>query len=867
MTDDSTMSRPDGGQSDTRRFPQALPLFVGRDAEMQMATSALREGRGVFVYGPRGCGRTRFVREVMAAVDDEIRARVWIGDNIQGLKGEQSVQVAEAVRSGSIVPLATVRTPARLCVSLDELWREDQVVHIELAPYSANHLLRIAEGFLSGRLHHDAVPAVIPRRGGADLVALRETLAEARRSGAIGLRDGFYGLTGAPLVGSVMRRNLHSAVLGSEPVTQTVGDLLDLVALVPGVGLQAVRRMMADIGITGPIDAELEQLEEDGIIAVEDSVAGPRLSLADGLMELYLPQTIGVMRRRRLATAAVTALSDVPLALLGPGELVAFARHSLWLGRSVEPGTLARAAHVSLRDPGATESAQLAQAAIDAGAGFDAQMAMAVAELNSGASDAALSRLRRLSAEAEGDAQKAEAVTTWLIHATERQGATGLQPLPSSDLPSDAVSDLRASAVNGFILHALDDSVGAAALIEPALGVLVGEEVAQAHFVIANGALLEGRLTKSRAGLQMAEELLVKEGGDTSRIHLSGAILASFEGRIGEALAVVEQFRQAAGAFGQWAAQAFCGWAIGGLHLTSGNIPLAIDELEASVLTMERVGMSRTVLLVRTDLATALALAGRVAEARDALAPSLTPSGRITDLEAKVLQAQGWIHAMDGDVELAAMSFDTAAEAFAAPGHSMPSLIARSDAARVGAARGSLAAMEKLAVHVEGPFAEILLRDTRALAREEAAGADAPSDHRSELAREAGEIGQEAAALHLHLVAAEAHSRAARLHRLCDENRHAAAADRRCSEQLALCGLSTLPLRDREAAGTSTLSSREEEIARRAVDGASNREIAAELVLSVRTVETHLLRIYRKLGVRARAELGDALRSSGGALS
>lgn len=51
------------------------------------------------------------------------------------------------------------------------------------------------------------------------------------------------------------------------------------------------------------------------------------------------------------------------------------------------------------------------------------------------------------------------------------------------------------------------------------------------------------------------------------------------------------------------------------------------------------------------------------------------------------------------------------------------------------------------------------------------------------------------------------------------------------------------------------LSESERRIAALAADGRSNREIAAVLYLSVRTVETHLTHIYRKLGVRSRAEL------------
>ncbi len=37
--------------------------------------------------------------------------------------------------------------------------------------------------------------------------------------------------------------------------------------------------------------------------------------------------------------------------------------------------------------------------------------------------------------------------------------------------------------------------------------------------------------------------------------------------------------------------------------------------------------------------------------------------------------------------------------------------------------------------------------------------------------------------------------------------------------------------------------------------GRTNREVAAQLVLSEKTIESHLSRIYRKLGVSSRAEL------------
>ena len=51
------------------------------------------------------------------------------------------------------------------------------------------------------------------------------------------------------------------------------------------------------------------------------------------------------------------------------------------------------------------------------------------------------------------------------------------------------------------------------------------------------------------------------------------------------------------------------------------------------------------------------------------------------------------------------------------------------------------------------------------------------------------------------------------------------------------------------------LTPQELSVARLVASGLSNREVASELVLSVRTVESHLTRIYSKLGVSSRAQL------------
>ena len=63
----------------------------------------------------------------------------------------------------------------------------------------------------------------------------------------------------------------------------------------------------------------------------------------------------------------------------------------------------------------------------------------------------------------------------------------------------------------------------------------------------------------------------------------------------------------------------------------------------------------------------------------------------------------------------------------------------------------------------------------------------------------------------------------------------------------------------RDGTGTAELTPQELQIALLVAEGATNREAAASLFLSPKTVEVHLTRAYRKLGVRSRTELARAL--------
>ncbi|MBV8988857.1 MAG: helix-turn-helix transcriptional regulator [Solirubrobacterales bacterium] len=64
--------------------------------------------------------------------------------------------------------------------------------------------------------------------------------------------------------------------------------------------------------------------------------------------------------------------------------------------------------------------------------------------------------------------------------------------------------------------------------------------------------------------------------------------------------------------------------------------------------------------------------------------------------------------------------------------------------------------------------------------------------------------------------------------------------------------------RKRDASTLDDLTPQELRISRLVAGGASNKDIAAQLFLSRRTVEYHLAKVYAKLGISSRFELAHA---------
>jgi DNA-binding NarL/FixJ family response regulator len=189
-------------------------------------------------------------------------------------------------------------------------------------------------------------------------------------------------------------------------------------------------------------------------------------------------------------------------------------------------------------------------------------------------------------------------------------------------------------------------------------------------------------------------------------------------------------------------------------------------------------------------------------------------------------------------------------------------------------ALGRRAEAERGVAAAEDVAARTGMRFALAMARRAAAAVALDAgDHRLAAAR-AGESAALADALGLRLDAALARLLAGRALARVGDREGAVAALRRAAAELDACGArrsrdqaeqelgrlgQRTPRRSRagrsDETGVGSLTARELEVARLIVDRRTNAEIAAELFLSQKTVETHIRNLFHKLGVSSRVEV------------
>ncbi len=309
--------------------------------------------------------------------------------------------------------------------------------------------------------------------------------------------------------------------------------------------------------------------------------------------------------------------------------------------------------------------------------------------------------------------------------------------------------------------------------------------------------------------------------------HDLAVVLAlGLAGRMGEAAEAADAAEQAARVGGrdqpvQWAL-----WMRAWVLLERGDLDAARAAARESVALAADLDRSALVVIARAVLGAALVASGQPEEGRRLLAAyDVDP--------AWICRWSPWLVAGDlaaGDVAAARVHAERAASL--APGTGL---------AGARAAAGRAQALLALA---EGDAAGAAGLALRAAADARDAGASLDAARALILAGRAAATADRRAALgHL--------EEAAALAAACG----AAGARAEAVRELRRLGrrIGTGGARGDGGAGIGALSGREREIAGLVAQGLTNREIGARIHLSEKTVETHLSRVFAKLGVRGRA--------------
>jgi len=294
----------------------------------------------------------------------------------------------------------------------------------------------------------------------------------------------------------------------------------------------------------------------------------------------------------------------------------------------------------------------------------------------------------------------------------------------------------------------------------------------------------------------------------------------------------------------------FLAWAIAkitsGLVATHrGNFREAISSIEQALAALSAEDPLPWRLPARLLLARAYAALGRPGEAERVLVDAAEHTGPHVALhEPQRTLAKAWVAAAKGmerrAIELAKAAADRA--------HETAQYAVEAEALHHAARFGDRTVAERLAVvsgKVQGRVAVIFAQHAEAVATADPAALDA--------------VSTELEAAGLLLSAADAAAQAAPLHDSAGNRRASMESAARALRIADECGGASTPA-IKAAARPLPVTSREREIAELIAAGLTNKEIAEQLTLSIRTVEGHVYRACFKLGVADRDELAKLIR-------
>ncbi|MFJ5797880.1 LuxR C-terminal-related transcriptional regulator [Streptomyces decoyicus] len=776
--------------------------------------------------------------------DGQPRRGVVLVDDLPLLDNASAVLLGHLARTGSVFLVGTVRTPAPPSDVVESFEHEESTRRMDLGGFGEREVAALVRGCLGGPVEHASLSTLAQASRGNALV-LRELVAGALDSGALVCEDGLWRLTGR-LAGTrrltgIVRRRLESRSTSQH-------RLLERLALCEPLPLDALQY--------GGHTDDIETLEEQGLVRVRMDGRRTVCVLDHPMYGQVLRRGMPAARRRALYREQAAHL-----AALGARRREDALRLASWrraAGLPVGLDTLLPAARMARHVCDYPTVVTLLATVPARDATMEVWLLRGEAHHHTGRWAAAEECLRT----AERLAERDEDLLTVTMERTQ-------------NLYWGLGDTARTLEVNTRAAARLDESGRRVLRVNEAAYLLYSGRVPDALRLLADAekiavprlrmwAQLQRSLALSYTGrggeaVELAravhEELTAAESerrhgrasshGSGPAIYRIAALTDA--GRTQEAREVGRAaFSQAVGARAP-APQIWLSAHLGRCELIAGHLGPAHDWFTEALSLARGQQARRATAFAGAGLAVVLAQTGRADRARTALEAARCPEEECQHASRLMRQlATAWHTAAHGATEEAQQVLAEAAGQAREAGMSSYESWLLADAARLGAAVEVSGRLAELAADGDSPLAGLRAGFAAALAAD---------DHRRlrEVAKRSEELGAD-------MMGAEAATEASAAAERAGDPRAAAAAAVLARRLLDRCGADRVTAPRVRVAEVRPLTGREQHVARLAADGLTSQEIAARLVLSVRTVDNHLQRAYAKLGVTSRGELARIMR-------
>lgn len=844
---------------------------------MQIVSSAIADpggGGGVVLAGLAGVGKTRLAREALSRAHRQGRKSHWITatvsarsvplgafaefatdfgpdplrrvqevidklvavasvigiDDAHLLDEQSALVVQQLVQRRSATVVLTHRSGEIAPDAISSLWKDELLPRMDLQPLAVEEVAALLTRVLDGEVESLSAERLWRYTHG-NVLYLRQLITDESDAGRLTRRSGVWVWGGHPDFSPTLLELIESTI-GRQP--PSVIEVLDIVGLAEPVELPVL------LSLTSAAAVDLAQ--DHGLIRVDASAQVARLA----------HPMFGDARRLRAGPIRLRSLqlklSEAIGRLCEPSLTQTVRRAVLTMesGESRDPVLLQDGARAALQLLDTRLAVRLAHCATQSGGGHSAVVDYATALALSGHGRQCETEFSGLPPAPTENIERAQialmraanlcfnlydpvAAERVLDEAQEAADACGLASSfaalrsafrAASGQPTSAV------ALATPVLSA-NDTVGMPRMLA-IWGLVWGSadlgDVAQASSAAADGYAL-ARVTFDASHLRFGLGL-----GHVSALRLAGDVAEAR--RVAEPL-----WRDAQDEVSYMMAAQVMGYA----ELAAGNLAAAQKwGRESTARSGEYSDESpATAELGGLFVATTLAMAGDVDGARRVFAefPRRLPKDyRYWDADRAL--AEAWIAAAAGMASRGAKTMLTAARQLRTSGRPAWEVICLQTAAQFGDSSGAERLIALCSI-VQGPRVVAAAEHAAALARRDGAGL-------FEAAEKYEAFGDKVAAADAAAQAAVVfRSRARRGPSLTA----AAVAQRLATES----GADTPALR--ACVIESPLTERQREIVTLAAKGHSNREIAEQLVLSVRTVEGHLFQASLKAGVNTREEL------------